>query len=162
MGRLELTGLHLLIGEAGEEDGAANGKEGEVGEMGSPNGAAGGGGQKKSPNKDKKLRRSIEGSGEGGADETTKDSSSASAEGNYIDITDLLTLPQKEAAKKLGISESMLCKRFKECTRRKWPYRYVRCLGPGKHMRVSLGWVNSSPFFCGRAHVDTHTHTPVA
>jgi hypothetical protein len=37
-----------------------------------------------------------------------------------------LTLPQKEAAAKLGISESMLCKRFKECTRRKWPYRYVR------------------------------------
>jgi hypothetical protein len=46
----------------------------------------------------------------------------------YIDITDLLTLPQKEAAAKLGISESMLCKRFKECTRRKWPYRYVRTL----------------------------------
>ena len=44
---------------------------------------------------------------------------------NYIDITDLLILPQKEAAKRLGISESMLCKRFKECTKRKWPYRYV-------------------------------------
>lgn len=34
-------------------------------------------------------------------------------------------LPQKQAANKLGISESMLCKRFKECTKRKWPYRYV-------------------------------------
>jgi len=45
---------------------------------------------------------------------------------NYVDITDFLTLPQKEAASKLGISESMLCKRFKECTRRKWPYRYIR------------------------------------
>jgi len=45
---------------------------------------------------------------------------------NYIDITDLLVLPQKEAARQLGISESMLCKRFKECTRRKWPYRYLR------------------------------------
>eukprot|EP01132_Coremiostelium_polycephalum_P002115 gene2115-2604_t len=45
---------------------------------------------------------------------------------NYIDITDLLVLPQKEAAARLGISESMLCKRFKECTRRKWPYRYIR------------------------------------
>jgi len=45
---------------------------------------------------------------------------------NYIDITSLLVLPQKEAASKLGISESMLCKRFKECTRRKWPYRYLR------------------------------------
>jgi hypothetical protein len=43
----------------------------------------------------------------------------------FVDITDLLALPQKEAATKLGISESMLCKRFKECTRRKWPYRYV-------------------------------------
>jgi len=48
-----------------------------------------------------------------------------SQEYNYVDITDLLTLPQKEAAQKLGISESMLCKRFKECTRRKWPYRYL-------------------------------------
>jgi len=41
------------------------------------------------------------------------------------DITELLTLPQKEAAHKLGISESMLCKRFKESTQRKWPYRYL-------------------------------------
>jgi len=48
------------------------------------------------------------------------------AEHNYVDITDFLTLPQKEAASRLGISESMLCKRFKECTRRKWPYRYIR------------------------------------
>jgi len=45
---------------------------------------------------------------------------------NYVDITTLLTLPQKEAASHLGISESMLCKRFKESTRRKWPYRYIR------------------------------------
>jgi len=44
----------------------------------------------------------------------------------YIDITNLLQLPQKEAASKLGISESMLCKRFKESTKRKWPYRYLR------------------------------------
>jgi hypothetical protein len=42
------------------------------------------------------------------------------------DLDSLLVLPQKEAASKLGISESMLCKRFKECTRRKWPYRYLR------------------------------------
>jgi hypothetical protein len=42
-----------------------------------------------------------------------------------VDITSLLTLPQKEAAHKLGISESMLCKRFKECTQRKWPYRQL-------------------------------------
>lgn len=45
---------------------------------------------------------------------------------NLIDITDLLPFPQKEAANRLGISESMLCKRFKESTRRKWPYRYLR------------------------------------
>ncbi|KYQ92142.1 hypothetical protein DLAC_06985 [Tieghemostelium lacteum] len=45
---------------------------------------------------------------------------------NYIDITELLVLPQKEAAARLGISESMLCKRFKECTKRKWPYRYLK------------------------------------
>jgi len=44
----------------------------------------------------------------------------------YVDISRLLTLPQKEAADILGISESMLCKRFKECTRRKWPYRFLR------------------------------------
>eukprot|EP01121_Diplochlamys_sp_Union-15-3_P007539 TRINITY_DN1922_c0_g3_i2.p1 TRINITY_DN1922_c0_g3~~TRINITY_DN1922_c0_g3_i2.p1 ORF type:complete len:349 (-),score=38.33 TRINITY_DN1922_c0_g3_i2:78-1124(-) len=44
----------------------------------------------------------------------------------YVDITSLLDLPQKEAAAKLNISESMLCKRFKECTKRKWPYRYLR------------------------------------
>jgi len=48
------------------------------------------------------------------------------SESNYVDITSLLVLPQKEAAIRLGISESMLCKRFKECTRRKWPYRYLR------------------------------------
>jgi len=45
---------------------------------------------------------------------------------SFVDITPLLILPQKEAATRLGISESMLCKRFKECTRRKWPYRYLR------------------------------------
>eukprot|EP01127_Copromyxa_protea_P009616 TRINITY_DN2280_c0_g1_i1.p1 TRINITY_DN2280_c0_g1~~TRINITY_DN2280_c0_g1_i1.p1 ORF type:complete len:471 (+),score=76.96 TRINITY_DN2280_c0_g1_i1:168-1415(+) len=45
---------------------------------------------------------------------------------SFVDITSLLVLPQKEAATRLGISESMLCKRFKECTRRKWPYRYLR------------------------------------
>jgi hypothetical protein len=48
------------------------------------------------------------------------------AETILSDITDLLSLPQKEAAQRLGISESMLCKRFKECTRRKWPFRYLR------------------------------------
>ena len=44
------------------------------------------------------------------------------------DITPLLILPQKVAAARLGISESMLCKRFKERTNRKWPYRFLRKL----------------------------------
>jgi len=44
------------------------------------------------------------------------------------DITMFLSLSQKEAAQHLGISESMLCKRFKEVTRRKWPYRYLQKL----------------------------------
>jgi len=48
------------------------------------------------------------------------------AETDLSDITSLLSLPQKEAAQRLGISESMLCKRFKECTRRKWPFRFLR------------------------------------
>jgi len=56
----------------------------------------------------------------------TKKKTRGDVDCNYIDITPLLVLPQKEAASKLGISESMLCKRFKECTRRKWPYRYLR------------------------------------
>jgi hypothetical protein len=47
-------------------------------------------------------------------------------ETDLSDITSLLSLPQKEAAQRLGISESMLCKRFKECTRRKWPFRLLR------------------------------------
>eukprot|EP01118_Nematostelium_gracile_P014515 TRINITY_DN5679_c0_g1_i1.p1 TRINITY_DN5679_c0_g1~~TRINITY_DN5679_c0_g1_i1.p1 ORF type:complete len:502 (-),score=128.68 TRINITY_DN5679_c0_g1_i1:8-1432(-) len=58
--------------------------------------------------------------------EPTESRQSSYQDYNYVDITEFLTLPQKEAASKLGISESMLCKRFKECTRRKWPYRYIR------------------------------------
>ena len=42
------------------------------------------------------------------------------------DITPLLILPQKVAAERLGLSESMLCKRFKERTNKKWPYRLLR------------------------------------
>lgn len=42
-----------------------------------------------------------------------------------VDITALLGLPQRQAAEVLGISESMLCKRYKERTQRKWPYRYL-------------------------------------
>jgi len=53
---------------------------------------------------------------------------------NFVDITSLLVLPQKEAASRLGISESMLCKRFKESTRRKWPYRYLRKIDKMMHM----------------------------
>jgi hypothetical protein len=42
-----------------------------------------------------------------------------------VDITELLGLPQRQAAEVLGISESMLCKRYKERTKRKWPFRYL-------------------------------------
>lgn len=42
-----------------------------------------------------------------------------------VDITSLLGLPQRQAAQVIGISESMLCKRYKEQTMRKWPYRYL-------------------------------------
>ena len=44
----------------------------------------------------------------------------------YIDITDLLTLPQSEAASILGVPTSTLSKRWKEAVRgRKWPFRTV-------------------------------------
>ena len=42
------------------------------------------------------------------------------------DITDLLLLPQKVAAAKLGITESVLSKKYKQATNRKWPYRYLK------------------------------------
>eukprot|EP01091_Cochliopodium_minus_P005353 TRINITY_DN1529_c0_g1_i1.p1 TRINITY_DN1529_c0_g1~~TRINITY_DN1529_c0_g1_i1.p1 ORF type:complete len:137 (-),score=45.78 TRINITY_DN1529_c0_g1_i1:137-547(-) len=42
------------------------------------------------------------------------------------DITCLLVLPQKLAAAKLDLSESMLCKKFKEVTDKKWPYRQLK------------------------------------
>eukprot|EP01091_Cochliopodium_minus_P002128 TRINITY_DN1201_c0_g1_i1.p1 TRINITY_DN1201_c0_g1~~TRINITY_DN1201_c0_g1_i1.p1 ORF type:complete len:190 (-),score=48.83 TRINITY_DN1201_c0_g1_i1:64-612(-) len=44
------------------------------------------------------------------------------------DITPLLVLPQKLAARKLGLSESLLCKRYKESTNQKWPYRMINKL----------------------------------
>lgn len=44
----------------------------------------------------------------------------------YVDITQYLTLPQNEAAKKLSIPTSTLSKRWKEAVpNRKWPYRIV-------------------------------------
>lgn len=44
----------------------------------------------------------------------------------YIDITDLLTLPQSQAAHILGVPTSTLSKRWKEAVRgRKWPFRTV-------------------------------------
>ena len=60
------------------------------------------------------------------ATKQAKSSADSVPEGDLSDITPLLSLPQKEAAQRLGISESMLCKRFKECTRRKWPFRFLR------------------------------------
>lgn len=44
----------------------------------------------------------------------------------YCDITEYLTMPQAEAAKKLSIPPSTLSKRWKEAVRnRKWPWRTV-------------------------------------
>eukprot|EP01091_Cochliopodium_minus_P002008 TRINITY_DN11928_c0_g1_i1.p1 TRINITY_DN11928_c0_g1~~TRINITY_DN11928_c0_g1_i1.p1 ORF type:complete len:298 (+),score=97.22 TRINITY_DN11928_c0_g1_i1:161-1054(+) len=44
----------------------------------------------------------------------------------YVDITEFLSLPQTEAAKKLGLPVSTLSKRWKEAVKeRKWPYRKV-------------------------------------
>ena len=43
-----------------------------------------------------------------------------------IEITSLLVYPQKKAAKFLQISESMMCKRWKEATNRKWPFRSIQ------------------------------------
>eukprot|EP00727_Mastigamoeba_balamuthi_P001635 m51a1_g11469 hypothetical protein (225) ;mRNA; f:165-1071 len=44
----------------------------------------------------------------------------------YVDITEYLTMPQSEAARKLSIPTSTLSKRWKEAVRgRKWPYRTV-------------------------------------
>eukprot|EP01125_Pyxidicula_operculata_P018001 TRINITY_DN636_c2_g1_i1.p1 TRINITY_DN636_c2_g1~~TRINITY_DN636_c2_g1_i1.p1 ORF type:complete len:270 (+),score=31.92 TRINITY_DN636_c2_g1_i1:733-1542(+) len=44
----------------------------------------------------------------------------------YIDITEYLSLPQSQAAKKLSVPTSTLSKRWKEAVRhRKWPYRAV-------------------------------------
>ena len=42
------------------------------------------------------------------------------------DITPLLIYTQKVAASKLDMSESMLCKKFKETINKKWPYRQIR------------------------------------
>jgi hypothetical protein len=61
-------------------------------------------------------------------DEVQKPKRKRSKLSTFTDITHLLHLPQKEAAQKLGISESMLCKRFKEQTQRKWPFRTLRKL----------------------------------
>jgi len=45
---------------------------------------------------------------------------------HFVDITEYLNMPQKQAAKKLGIPTSTLSKRWKEaCRNRKWPYRNV-------------------------------------
>jgi len=42
----------------------------------------------------------------------------------YIDVAPYVTLPQHEAAKKLGIPSSTLSKKWKDATvNRKWPYR---------------------------------------
>lgn len=44
---------------------------------------------------------------------------------DLIDITPYLWLPQKIVAAKLGVTESYLCRKFKEASNRKWPHRYL-------------------------------------
>lgn len=55
-------------------------------------------------------------------------SSSGASRGKrqYVDITEYLTLPQSDAAVKLGLPVSTLSKRWKESAKnRKWPFRKV-------------------------------------
>jgi hypothetical protein len=47
------------------------------------------------------------------------------SDGMLVDVTHLLVLPQRDAALILGVSESMLCKRFKEVAKIQWPHRRV-------------------------------------
>jgi len=52
--------------------------------------------------------------------------SDSSQRQQYVDITDLLNMPQTDAAKRLGVPTSTLSKRWKEAAvKRKWPYRTV-------------------------------------
>lgn len=74
------------------------------------------------------VRRSEGGgSGTGGSGSGSGESKRGrpARKSRMVDITALLGLPQREAAARLGISESMLCKRYKETTRLKWPHRYL-------------------------------------
>jgi hypothetical protein len=43
--------------------------------------------------------------------------------GKFFDITDLLTMKQKDVANLLGMHKASLCKKFKMTTNRRWPYR---------------------------------------
>jgi len=46
--------------------------------------------------------------------------------GTYVDVTEYLSMPQTEAARRLGIPTSTLSKRWKEASvNRKWPHRVV-------------------------------------
>jgi len=46
--------------------------------------------------------------------------------GTYIDVTEYLSMPQNEAARRLGIPTSTLSKRWKEASvNRKWPHRII-------------------------------------
>ena len=49
-----------------------------------------------------------------------------SSDSKLMDITPLLIYPQKKAAQMLQISESMMCKKWKESTNRKWPFRSIQ------------------------------------
>jgi len=50
-----------------------------------------------------------------------------SKDAKYVDVTPYIFMPQRQAAKELGLPSSTLCKRWKEATmQRKWPRRNLR------------------------------------
>jgi hypothetical protein len=52
-----------------------------------------------------------------------------SRQGEVVDVTDMLMLPQSEAAARVGMTVSTFCKRWKDSVKeRKWPYRSVQKL----------------------------------
>lgn len=73
------------------------------------------------PDGDDALSENESGAGEDGADERQE-----SRPQRLVDISPYLNLPQKEAAKRLGLPVSTLSKRWKDATHdRKWPYRTI-------------------------------------
>jgi hypothetical protein len=55
--------------------------------------------------------------------ENNKSIQKKKCKGKFFDITDLLTMKQKDVANLLGMHKASLCKKFKMTTKRRWPYR---------------------------------------